>query len=78
MLQNTKTWKSRNCAIVIIKIVLFKNNIIIFINKMLLSFYLKKILNFEVFEIILIWISRRACVLQTCTTVYHNFNMPIP
>ena len=47
MLQNTKTW---NCVIIIIKIVLLKHNIIIFINKMLLKFYSWKILNFEVFE----------------------------
>ena len=70
MLQNTKTWKSRNCIIIIIKIVLLKYNIIIFINKILLAFYLWNILNFEVFEDILIWISRRA--------LYHNFNVPIP
>ena len=50
MLQNTKTSKSRNCVIIIIKIVLLKHNIIIFINKMLLAFYLWKILNFKVFE----------------------------
>ena len=31
MLQNTKTWKSRKCAILIIKVVLLKHNIIIFI-----------------------------------------------
>ena len=53
MLQNTNTSKSRNCVI-IIKIVLLKHNIIIFIKKMLLAFYLSKILNFEVFEDILI------------------------
>ena len=40
MLQNTETLKSRNCVIVIIKIVLLKHSIIIFINKMLLAFYL--------------------------------------
>ena len=63
MLQNTKTWKSRNCVIIIIKIVLLKYNVIIFINKMLLTFYSCKILNFEVFEDILILILRCACVL---------------
>ena len=40
MLQNTKTWKTRNCVIIIIKIVLLKHTIIIFIYKMLLAFYL--------------------------------------
>ena len=54
MLQNTKTSKSRNCVVIIIEIVLLKHNIIIFINKMLLTFYSSKILNFEVFEDILI------------------------
>ena len=37
--------------------------IIIFITKMLLTFYLWKMLNFELFEDILIWISRQTCVL---------------
>ena len=78
MLQNTKTWKSRNCVIIIIKIVLLKHNFIIFINKMLLAFHLWKILNFEVFEDILIWISRHACLVNMYHSVYHNFNMPIP
>ena len=62
-IQNTKTWRSRNCVTIIIKKVLLKHNIIIFINKKLLTFYLWKILNFQVFDDILIWISRRACVL---------------
>ena len=63
MLQNTKTWKSRNCVIIVIKIVLLKHNFIIPFNKMLLTFYLLKILNFEEFQDIWIWISHRACVL---------------
>ena len=74
MLQNTKTWKSRNCAIVIIKIVLLKHNLL---TKYYYHFIYKKILIFEVFEVILIWNSHRACVLQTCAIVDHNFNMPI-
>ena len=49
MLQNTMNWKIRNCVLIIIKIVLLKHNIIIFINKKLLTFYLWKILNFQVF-----------------------------
>ena len=47
-------------------------NNIIFIKKRFLEFCLWKILNFEVFEDILIWISRRECVLQTCTILYHR------
>ena len=35
--------KSRNCVIIIIKILLLKDNNIIFFNKMLLTFYLWKI-----------------------------------
>ena len=40
MLQNTKTWKSGNSVIIIIEIIILKHNIIIFIYKMLLEFYL--------------------------------------